>query len=161
MWQVYKITHKKSGKAYIGVTSTSIKQRVRAHMSRGTLIGMALVIYGEDAFSQQVLSVHNTKEEGLSAESEAIWEHKTHDPDGFNKRAAGGRYPGSGPQHFGNKFSRRTPCVAYHPDGTEAFRFETTLGASQATGISRNTIHRCFRQPHLKAGGYFWKRDDA
>ena len=157
MWQVYKITHRETGRAYIGVTSMTLPKRITYHKVRQNPIGAAMRQHGDDAFTVEVLSTHGDKESGMSAESEAIWQHGTHDPVGYNRRVRGGKYPGCGPQHFGNKFSRRRAVSAFDRTGKLVQTYDTVMDAAKALCIHRNTIHRAIAKPHYTAGGYHWK----
>lgn len=157
MFKVYKITHTATGRGYIGVTTMPIDHRVYHHMKRQTPIGALMKQLGKDAFTVEVLSKHTSKAAGLEAESAAIWQHRTHEPDGFNRRARGGRYPGCGGAGEGNTNSRRRAVSAYDRAGKLVQTYPTVMDAAKALGIQRNTIHRAITHPHYTSGGYHWK----
>lgn len=157
MFTVYKITHKPTGKAYIGVTTMDLPRRVYHHQQRGTSIGAAMNEHGAEQFEITALSQHATKVEGLMAESAAIWAHDTHTPNGFNRRARGGKYPGCGGAGEGNTNSRRRAVSAYDHAGNLVQTYPTVMDAAKAHGVARNTIHRAIIHPHYTSGGFHWK----
>ena len=83
---IYKITNTVNGKAYIGKTTCNIKNRIRAHLggySQG-LIMKAIKKYGKENFTWEILH------DGIldiflnNYEKEAIKEHNTKAPNGYN-----------------------------------------------------------------------------
>lgn len=156
---VYVVTNAVNDKRYVGMTSKPAI-RLLQHSYRGAMRA-DIARHGIDCFTLTVLSVHENRADALSEEQAQIVAQRSHIPNGYNRRMRGGRYPGCGGAGSQNKNSRRVECVAYYPDGHEAFRFPTVLDASKSLGIARNTIHRCFRFPEYRAGGYHWKRENA
>lgn len=113
---IYKITNKKNGKVYIGMTTTSLKSRWYLHKRSAnnnstTLMGRAIQKYGEDAFSLEIIDSAADRNE--LAEREKMWIELYSSRDnscGYN--LAEGGFGGSG--LFGEKnhwFGKKNPFI--------------------------------------------------
>jgi group I intron endonuclease len=87
---VYKFTNQKNGKAYIGFTSKSVKERWWSHSSKARKNSTdcrkfysALRKYGEDCWGTEILFVSDDSQEALKFETQAILEHDTIE-NGYN-----------------------------------------------------------------------------
>jgi group I intron endonuclease len=87
MLLIYKITHCKSGKAYIGMTSRGIVRRLKEHRcasERGdeSPFYRALRKYGEKAFHVTILAICANEDDLLPIEISLIKKHRTYVHDG-------------------------------------------------------------------------------
>lgn len=53
------------------------------------------------------------------------------------------------------------PVLMISKDKKVLARFESCKEASEKTGIYHTTISRAVNKPHLKAGGYYWRREGS
>jgi group I intron endonuclease len=79
---IYCITNKLNGKKYIGQTTRTVKQRFAAHMcSKGKngcrLLNAAILKYGRDAFSVEIIDVAHSQRQLDSLEVAAIEQYRT------------------------------------------------------------------------------------
>ncbi len=90
---VYKITHRRTGRAYIGITSASLETRWYQHRhaarrndgtNNGQPIVRALREDGPDAFRIEALAEAASRAQALELEHEAIQAHGTAAPAGYN-----------------------------------------------------------------------------
>ena len=96
MW-LYKITHTKTGKAYIGATITAVSRRINRHLQNAkngkkSLIAGAIRKYGLAAFTVEILARARSKRQLANMEIAAIREHRTLAPDGYNRTIGGEKY---------------------------------------------------------------------
>lgn len=160
IYTVYKITENATGKAYIGVTTMSLNLRVYHHKQRKNPVGLMMLAAGDNGFTVERIGEYLRKADGLSSESEAIVHYGTHEPNGFNRRVRGGRYPGCGGPKEGNKNSRRRSVSAYENDGSLVATYPTVMDAAKALGLERGSIHRAIRQPSATAGRLHWRTNE-
>lgn len=95
---LYKLTFP-SGKSYIGITSKSIKRRIVHHVScarRGGrwAVHAAIRKFGESSFEVQVLAEVDDWPQLCRMEVEAIREHQTKTPHGYNLSDGGEGFQG-------------------------------------------------------------------
>lgn len=93
-FEVYKITHKESGKSYIGCTTKGIDERFKTHMWMAAwrpagYLHHALRKYGADAFSLDLIASHENAEDMLSCEIAMIAKFGTLAPHGYNMTSGG------------------------------------------------------------------------
>lgn len=93
MGYLYKLSFN-NDKAYIGITSTSIKRRICLHLSqtrkgRPGALQNAIRKYGDDSFKVQILGSNDSWENLCLMEVDAIKEHKTLFPNGYNLTIGG------------------------------------------------------------------------
>lgn len=91
---VYRITNKKNGKSYVGLTVNSARERFEKHVSMINSKGCpalyaALEKYGVENFTVTTLMESDSKEELMRAESLYIKKLKTLAPDGYNMTTGG------------------------------------------------------------------------
>lgn len=104
-YTLYKITHRDSGRAYVGMTKWNVDQRWKLHVSAAQLaasvMGQAILEYGEEAFSREELEFVGEKSEAIERERALILFHETLSPGGFNAVCIGEtRKPPSVPINF-------------------------------------------------------------
>ncbi len=85
---VYRLTHVKSGRAYIGKTVKTLEERVRRHTYSDSHIGRALRRHGRDAFQVEVLLVGD-EEHCFEMERALIEAQGTLAPGGYNVAEGG------------------------------------------------------------------------
>lgn len=88
----YKITHKESGKAYIGITTRTLKDRWAAHgcPSRNpSAISAAIIKYGRSAFKVEQIASSWSLEALCALEQELIAQYGTIAPNGYNLTSGG------------------------------------------------------------------------
>lgn len=89
---IYKITHKLSGKCYIGQTRYPLKSRWNQHChpnSDCVALKRAIAKYGADAFSVDLLAEYKTNEDLNTAEEYYISFYNSLSPYGYNLQAGG------------------------------------------------------------------------
>lgn len=94
---VYKITHKYSGKVYIGQTVQKLTHRLRAHFSlsqshNNTYIKRAIQKHGKNAFTVEVVSNCINREQLNDAEMYFIEFHNCLAPNGYNNHTGGNNH---------------------------------------------------------------------
>lgn len=95
---IYKVTNKLSGRAYIGQTVRPVAERWKRHLyaaergSKKAAIHAAIRKYGAHSFTVEVLSTCSDREQLDDAESYFIDLMQTLSPDGYNLRTGGHRY---------------------------------------------------------------------
>lgn len=67
-YYTYKITHKESGRYYIGARSSKVEPNNDKYMGSGKLIRQAIKKYGMDAFEKAILNTYETFDEAFKAE---------------------------------------------------------------------------------------------
>ena len=89
---IYKITHKLSGKSYIGQTIRTLIQRWKEHSGGKHLciaLKNAVAKYGKDAFSVEEIASYTNLEDLNNAEEYYIDFYNTLSPNGYNLKAGG------------------------------------------------------------------------
>lgn len=81
-YTIYQITHKDSGKIYIGKHQT--KNIDDSYMGSGKLLSYAKKKHGLDAFSKKILYIFNTEEEMNDKEAELVTEEFCARKDTYN-----------------------------------------------------------------------------
>lgn len=89
----YKITHRESGKAYVGITTRTLAVRWKEHKKpsekgRSTGIWRAINKHGKEAFFIEQLASANCIDDLLRLEAILIKQHATLAPRGYNLVAA-------------------------------------------------------------------------
>lgn len=82
LYTIYQVTHKESGKVYIGKHQTSNLED--GYMGSGQLIRCAVKKYGVDAFDKEVLHVFETEIEMNAKEAELVTEEFCLREDTYN-----------------------------------------------------------------------------
>lgn len=86
---IYVLTHKESGRKYVGVTRGSLSARVDKHLRSSSFIGNSLRKYGIEAFT--VETIEECESETKAFEREIFWIDKLRalHPSGFNLSSGG------------------------------------------------------------------------
>lgn len=91
---LYSVTHKETGRMYIGITSMSLRKRWNAHnraarAGRKTHICNAIRLYGKNAFDVKLMAILPDREYAATVERAAIQKYNTLSPAGFNLSTGG------------------------------------------------------------------------
>lgn len=89
---IYKLTHKTSGKCYIGQTVRDFELRWKEHCDPKRVcsaIGSAIQKYGLETFSKEVIGAYNNLEDLNNAEIYFIEWHNSVSPNGYNLMSGG------------------------------------------------------------------------
>jgi hypothetical protein len=87
---IYKITHRESGKIYIGASCQTLEGRWCNHVSQSRgqnpagSLQHAIAEHGPDAFDRVVLEKHKSTETARQRERELIAEYNSLTPNGYN-----------------------------------------------------------------------------
>lgn len=86
---VYCITHRESGKKYVGVTKYSFKKRLKGHLKSDSILGNSLRFHGIDAFIFEIVDAADSIEE--IHKKEIFWIQKLAccHPHGYNLHVGG------------------------------------------------------------------------
>lgn len=147
MYYVYKHTCP-NGKVYIGMTGTEPERRWNGgygYVNNKRFI-KAILKYGWDNITHEILSIHETKQEALREEAKQIVIHHSDLPHfGYNILA--------------QSHAQCTPVAQYTKDGTHIATYKSLKDASTATNTSISTISLVCKGDgkHKTAGGYIWK----
>jgi len=90
---IYKITHKLSGKSYIGQTIKLLLERWAEHCrtkSHCKVLNSAILKYGKEAFSIEKVAEYSNQEDLNNAEEYYVDFYNSLAPNGYNLRAGGG-----------------------------------------------------------------------
>ena len=147
MFYVYKHTCP-NNKVYIGMTGNEPERRWNGGYGyiRNKRFAKAILKYGWDNITHDILSIHDTKEEALKEEAAQIAVHHSDLPHfGYNVLA--------------QNHAQCTPVAQYTADGTHIATYQSMKDASTATGINISTISLVCKgdNAHKRAGGYIWK----
>lgn len=147
---IYKITNKKNGSAYIGLTKHGAKKRLSKHwrerFRHDTALSRALIKYGREAFSIEILAL-GLSEKGLrELEIKLIAEHKTYVRDGgYNMTRGGDGLLGASPETLEKMRAVTTkrmadPAVRLHISKTNKGRKHTAEAKLAIAAASRGRI---------------------
>lgn len=97
--QVYIIRNHVNSKVYVGQTTTTLQRRFQAHIDNArksgkkyiSILGLAILKYGKDAFTIELLEVCMSQDELNAAECKWIEFFGSQAPKGYNIREGGSR----------------------------------------------------------------------
>lgn len=110
IWTIYVRTCTVNGKEYVGMTSTTIQDRLSTGYS-GQVIGKALDKYGAKAWVHKSLAFTNSSEEALNLECEFIQVRNTLVPSGYNVAPRSNLSPMEFEEHRANATSERVKKI--------------------------------------------------
>jgi group I intron endonuclease len=85
---IYKLTNTVNGKAYVGLTTRTVKHRFTQHCRADSVIGKAIRKYGKDSFTVETLAKADTLEELEELEIKYIAMYDTF-KNGYNLTSGG------------------------------------------------------------------------
>lgn len=184
MGEIYKITNLVNGKCYVGKTKHESILRWKDHINGyhpSSLIHKAIMKYGVDEFSFEVIESNVSEELLNELEIYYISKYNSKNPNGYNLTDGGdgglglivtnetrqklsqmrkgkswseNRRKAGQYNLIGNHNSEKAVAMIKNNQIIKTFNSATT--ASNETGIYRTNISRSCRNPKLKAGGYNW-----
>ena len=172
-YSVYCHINRINNKRYIGITSINPKKRwLSGNGYRGMVFGKAIIKYGWDSFTHEILHTNLSEEEALAEEKRLIQKYKTcnrkygynQSPGGnvvsatmrekMRKKMTGKNNPMYGkPRPENNLKATRKPVMCIE---TEVV-YESISMASKLTGINLGHIASTCKGLRKSAGGFHWK----
>lgn len=119
---IYTITHRESGKCYVGQTRADLQTRWRKHFApkagHRSAIKCALLKYGREAFDFAAIDIAETQEQLNHKESFWIRQLNSLSPNGYNL-TSGGESPESSPETLEKLSASLKKRFAEKPWGNE------------------------------------------
>jgi group I intron endonuclease len=143
---IYKVTHKETGKVYIGTTESDLKKRKKDHIQKaksgkGYRFQEAIATYGPDAFEWEQIDSASTSNEAAEKEREYIILYRSEE-NGFNADTGGG-------------FKKK--IYQYNSKTGEFLKaYEDLAEAGQAVGVDRKTISKACLGELKSCAGSYW-----
>ncbi|WP_224487873.1 NUMOD1 domain-containing DNA-binding protein [Robertkochia flava] len=143
---IYKVTHKESGKTYIGATTKSLEERKADHIQKannkvGSYFQEAIGTYGPEAFTWELIDTANTSNELARKEQKYV--------DKFDSFLVGyNQDSGGGIQKEVYQYSIKNGKLLAEYDSLEK--------AGKALNASRQCISNCCRGQNKTCKGYYW-----
>jgi len=143
---IYKVTHKESGKSYIGATTKSIQKRKVDHTERakrgeGQPFAKAIATHGPDAFNWVQIDTAITTNELAKKEKEYIIKYDSKD-NGYNSDSGGG--------------IKKTVYQYSIVDGKLIGRYDCLQSAANAVNATKQNISAACLGINKSCRGYFW-----
>jgi hypothetical protein len=145
---VYKVTNKNTDEAYVGITTKSIEDRKKDHVSKAKInhkgkFYCAIATYGEGAFKWEQIDTATSTDELAKKEKEYILEYNSKE-DGYNSDVGGGI---------------QKTVYQYDLDGKMVNKF-TCLGeaAKSVNSFKQNISSACLSETHFYKDG-LWSYD--
>lgn len=150
---IYKVTNQINGKAYVGQTIVSLRERMLGHIRKANAgcpysLSRAIIKYGADKFVFEEVCSCQSKEELNAKEKELIKELNTKVPAGYNMTDGGegvfGFHPSDitrakmGLAHKGNKYS----LGVKHSDEWKANKSKQMMGNTHMVGRKLSDEHK-------------------
>ena len=143
---IYKVTHKESGKTYVGATKSDLEARKKDHLqkgakSKGHQFQEAIGTYGPEAFSWKQIDTANTVNELAQKEKEYIIQYDCKE-NGYNSDAGGGF---------------KKSVYKYDLKSKELVEsFECLDDAGNSVRASKKQISRACLNINQKFRGFYW-----
>tara|TARA_R110002049_G_scaffold275213_1_gene453232 strand:+ start:17445 stop:18095 length:651 start_codon:yes stop_codon:yes gene_type:complete len=143
---IYKVTHKQSGKIYVGATKNNIHQRKLDHQERGNrgekgLFQEAIGTYGPDAFTWTQVDTASTTDELAQKEKAYIIQYNSKE-NGYNSDSGGG--------------IQKTVYQYSIDDGCLVNSFDSLQSAANAVSASKTSIGNACTGQNKTCKGYIW-----
>ncbi|MEP3836406.1 MAG: GIY-YIG nuclease family protein [Algibacter sp.] len=143
---IYKVTHKPSGKSYIGATTKSINERRMDHIQRANRgetgrFQEAIATYGPEAFSWAQIDSANSVNELADKEKNYIFKYDTFN-NGFNLDAGGG--------------IKKTLYQYSIKDGSLVGCYDCLTSAALAVNATKQNISMACLGTNKTCKGYYW-----
>lgn len=156
MWTVYKHTNKINGKSYIGITSRKPEQRWgknginygSANKTHGCFYD-AILKYGWDNFTHDILVEGLSYDEACSAERDYIKMYNAKVPDGYNLTDGGEGTTGYIPSKEWRKRRSELTSKGNNPKAKKVLYddmvFDTVIDCAEFLGVTSDHIYRWVR----------------
>lgn len=163
---IYLITHKSSGKIYIG-QSVNIKHRWWVHGAMGSecvKLRNAIQKYGKDQFELTILEEVNEKKLLTEREQFYLDSYQPFGDNGYNicRVANAGPaikgQPKTGIMAAGVNNRNNVPVNSYDSNGNLIAEYYSVKYAAASLNINKAGIFNCLAGRSRVAGGYFWAR---
>ena len=143
---IYKVTHKESGKTYIGATTKSIQKRKIDHMERAKRgeaqpFAKAIATHGPDAFNWVKIDIATTNNELAQKEKEYVIKYNSKD-NGYNSDAGGG-------------IKKRVYQYSIE-DGKLIGRYDCLQSAANAVSATKQNISAACLGVNKSCRGFLW-----
>jgi group I intron endonuclease len=143
---IYKVTHKESGKIYVGATKNSIHQRKLDHTERANRgehgqFQEAIGTYGPEAFTWTQIDTANSSDELAQKEKAYViqYDSKT---NGYNSDSGGG--------------IQKTVYQYNIEDGNLISKYDCLENAASAVGSKKTSIGNSCTGQNKTCKGYVW-----
>jgi group I intron endonuclease len=142
---IYKVTHKESGKSYIGATMSSIHKRKLDHVKlskskKQRTFYKAIGVYGSDAFKWEQIDTARTTDGLARKEKEYILKYNSKE-DGYNSDVGGGI---------------QKTVYQYDLDGRKVNEFTSLESAGNAVNAVKQNISAVAIGENKTCKGYCW-----
>ena len=143
---IYKVTHKESGKTYVGITRDSLHQRKLDHQERASRgeqgqFQEAIGTYGPEAFSWTQVDTASTTDELAQKEKEYVIQYDSKE-NGFNSDAGGG--------------IQKTVYQYSIEDGSLVNTYDSLQSAANAVNAYKTCVGNVCIGQNKTCKGYFW-----
>ncbi|MCA0151723.1 NUMOD1 domain-containing DNA-binding protein [Winogradskyella vincentii] len=143
---IYKVTHKESGKTYIGATTKSIEKRKIDHTERTNRgesqpFAKAIATHGSDAFNWVQIDTATTTNELAQKEKEYIIKYDSKD-NGYNSDSGGG--------------IKKKVYQYSIEDGKLIGRYDCLQSAANAVNATKQNMSAACLGINKSSRGYFW-----
>lgn len=187
MGEIYKITNLTNNKCYIGKTKYESTIRWKDHINGyhpSSLIHKAIVKYGLDNFSFEILDYDISEENLDSLEQHYISLFSSKTPNGYNLTDGGdggkglvvseetklkqsilrrgkpwseNRRKAGQPNLIGNVNAKRTRVAMIGESNTVVQLFDSISDASRVVGVDRKSLRKLCLSGRMDKHGYYWK----
>jgi len=143
---IYKVTHKESGKSYIGCTTNSIHQRKLDHNERANRgargqFQEAIATYGPDAFSWTQVDTASSTDELAQKEKDYVIKYNSKE-NGYNSDAGGG--------------IQKTVYQYSIEDAKLVSQYDSLQSAANAVNATKQNISMACLGVNKTCKGYHW-----
>jgi len=143
---IYKVTHKESGRSYIGAIVKSIEDRKadhiqKAHKSSGGYFQEAIATQGPEAFEWTQIDTANSIDELAQKEKEFIIQYDCKNK-GYNSDAGGGM--------------QKTVFQYSTEDGSLVNTYDSLQSAADSVGVYKSSISSACLGVNKTCKGYYW-----
>ncbi|EIJ38110.1 NUMOD1 domain-containing DNA-binding protein [Galbibacter orientalis] len=142
---VYKVTHKESGKTYIGATSKSIDDRKKDHEQKasqevGSKFQEAIGTYSPEAFTWEQIDTANSPNELAEKEKKYILKYNSKE-EGYNADSGGGL---------------KKNIYQYDIDGEFIAEYNSLESAANAVSAYKTCVGNACIGQNKTCKGYYW-----
>lgn len=159
-YKVYKHENLLNGKVYIGITSQDCKKRWQNGIGyKGTHFDNAIIKYGWNCFSHEVVAAGLSKDEACALEVQLISKYQSTNPERGYNVSAGGTAMYCKPL-FGADNYRSAAVRRIDPKTGEEVCYDTVKSAAIEMGVNHQGISKACRGICKTYKGYVWEYAD-